>query len=232
MNFDQLHTKVYKRRDKDSMVRFCENILIILIGICVGLTAASLAWLEEHGVELKRSITDMLMDGTEANMYEAWGFYTGSSMLLVLIASSMTVCWAPGATGSGIAELIAYLNGVNYPNLFGKRTFVTKFFGVILAVVGGLIVGKEGPLAHMGANIGVFITYLPIPNFEFFRNDSDKRQMVAIGSSAGVSAAFGAPIGGALFAYEISKPNTIWKFSVIWKTFIASAVSVFSLAIF
>ena len=83
------------------MVRFCENILIILIGICVGLTAASLAWLEEHGVELKRSITDMLMDGTEANMYEAWGFYTGSSILLVLIASTMTVCWAPGATGSG-----------------------------------------------------------------------------------------------------------------------------------
>ena len=56
--------------------------------------------------------------------------------------------------------------------------------------------------------------------------------MVAIGSSAGVSAAFGAPIGGALFAYEISKPNTIWKFSVLWKTFIASAISVFFLAFF
>ena len=87
-------------------------------------------------------------------------------------------------------------------------------------------------MAHIGANIGAFVTFLPISRFEFFRNDHYKRQMIAIGSSAGVSAAFGAPIGGALFAYEISKPNTIWKFSVLWKTFIASAVSVFSLAMF
>ena len=108
-------------------------------------------------------------------MYAAWGIYTGSSLVLVSIAVCMTVFWGPGAAGSGIAELIAYLNGVNYPNLFGARTFITKFFGVVFAVVGGLIVGKEGPLAHMGANIGLFMTYLPIKHFDFFRNDHDKR---------------------------------------------------------
>ena len=50
--------------------------------------------------------------------------------------------------------------------------------------------------------------------------------------SAGVSAAFGAPIGGALFAYEMSKPNTFWKFSVIWKVFVCCAMAVFSLSLF
>jgi H+/Cl- antiporter ClcA len=55
--------------------------------------------------------------------------------------------------------------------------------------------------------------------------------MMAAGCSAGVSAAFGAPIGGALFAFEISKPNTFWKFSVIWKVFASCAISVFTLAI-
>ena len=36
--------------------------------------------------------------------------------------------------------------------------------------------------------------------------------MIAAGAACGISVAFGAPIGGALFAYEISKPNTFWTF--------------------
>lgn len=38
------------------------------------------------------------------------------------------------------------------------------------------------------------------------------REFLAAGISAGVSVAFGAPIGGALFAYEISGPATFWTF--------------------
>ena len=139
-----------------------EQVLIIFIGVSVGMTAAILAFFEEHGIHIKRGITDYLIDGSDNQMYKAWMFYSGSSMLLVLLASSLTVLWGPGAAGSGVAELISYLNGVNYPNYFGFKTFITKVVGVILAVVGGLIVGKEGPLAHIGANLGVFCTYIPI----------------------------------------------------------------------
>ncbi len=59
-----------------------------------------------------------------------------------------------------------------------------------------------------------------------------KRRFIAAGTSAGVSAAFGAPIGGTLFAYEVSRPNTFWKFSVVWKVFFSCALAVFSLAMF
>jgi chloride channel 7 len=52
---------------------------------------------------------------------------------------------------------------------------------------------------------------------------------MAAGSSAGVAAAFGAPIGGALFSYEISKPNTFWSFSMLWRVFFSAAVSTFML---
>lgn len=47
--------------------------------------------------------------------------------------------------------------------------------------------------------------------------------MVAAGAGVGVSVAFGAPIGGVLFAYEVSKANTFWTFGIAWKTFISTA---------
>jgi H+/Cl- antiporter ClcA len=102
---------------------------------------------------------------------------------------------------------------------------ITKIIGVTLAVSGKLCVGKEGPLAHIGANIGAMVLYIPKMGFEFLRNDEKKRTYVAAGASAGVSVAFGAPIGGALFAYEMSKPNTFWKFSMIWRVFFSCSVA-------
>ena len=142
----------------------------------------------------------------------------------------MTIFWGPGANGSGNAELIGYWNGINYPNLIGFETFVTKVFGVVLAVTSGLCVGKEGPLAHIGGIIGVVVPYLPLPKFNWFRNDATKRNLIAAGASAGVSVAFGAPVGGTLFAFELSKPTPFWKFSTLWKAFISCSVAVFVLA--
>jgi chloride channel 7 len=53
---------------------------------------------------------------------------------------------------------------------------------------------------------------------------------MAAGSSCGVSVAFGAPIGGALFMYELSNPNTFWKFHTIWKVFFCCCVGTFVMA--
>ena len=77
----------------------------------------------------------------------------------------MTVWWGSGAAGSGVAEVVGWLNGVNYPLCIDHRTLITKIIGVVLAVAGGLCVGKEGPLAHIGANVGAAIVGLP--SFEF-----------------------------------------------------------------
>lgn len=57
-----------------------------------------------------------------------------------------------------------------------------------------------------------------------------KREFVASGIAAGVSAAFGSPIGGTLFAYELSKPSTFWTFSMLWRTFLCAAVATYTLS--
>lgn len=188
--------------------------------------------LEDHLTDVKKNTSNNIIDGNSANLAKAWSFFTFFSVGLALIAAFMTVFIGPGAMGSGVAELIGYLNGVNYPNVFGGRTVFVKALCVVLAVVAGLCIGKEGPLAHIGANLALITLYLPIPGFELFRNDVSKRQLIAAGTSCGVSVAFGAPIGGTLFAYEISTPNTFWKFTVIWKTFFACALATFFLGLF
>lgn len=174
----------------------------------------------------------MLMDDNgEKHIIKPWLYFSGMSALCGLISSIMTTYWGTGAAGSGVAELIGYLNGINYPDFIGIKTFITKVIGVTLAVSGKLCVGKEGPLAHIGAIVGLMVLYIPKMGFEFLRNEEKKRVYAAAGASAGVSVAFGAPIGGALFAYEMSKPNTFWRFSMIWKVFLSCSISNIVLAL-
>jgi H+/Cl- antiporter ClcA len=189
-------------------------------------------------------LMDLLVDALSTWKYNAtqttidnkglaigWIAYTGFSIFFVLIAALLTIYVGPAAIGSGVAELIGILNGVDYPGIIGIRTLIVKILGVCLGVAAGLCIGKEGPLAHIGAIVGTAIIYLPLPFMRYLRNDVDKRKFMAGGIAAGVSAAFGAPIGGTLFAYEISKPNTFWTFSLTWRVFFSSSISTFFLNI-
>lgn len=142
----------------------------------------------------------------------------------------LTTYYGPMAAGSGVAELIGYLNGVNQPGFLGINTLITKVVGVSLAVSARLAVGKEGPLAHIGAIVGASVLYIPGLGLEHLRNDETKRLFIAAGASTGVSVAFGAPIGGALFCYELSRPNTFWRFTMIWKVFFAASLGTFVMA--
>ncbi len=60
----------------------------------------------------------------------------------------------PASAGSGIAEVRAYLNGIEYPRVMRFRTLWTKMAGVIFAQASGLPLGFEGPIVHCGAIVG------------------------------------------------------------------------------
>ena len=143
----------------------------------------------------------------------------------------MTVFIAPGSTGSGVAEMIALMNGVNYPGVISYSVLFVKIIGTVLACSAGLTIGKESPLAHIGSILGVLVCHIPLDFFKSLQNDVRKREFIAAGFSAGVSSAFGAPIGGAMLAYEVSKPSTFWTFQMIWRIFLCCAISTFTLSV-
>mmetsp|Transcript_9809 Transcript_9809/g.14871 ORF Transcript_9809/g.14871 Transcript_9809/m.14871 type:complete len:231 (-) Transcript_9809:571-1263(-) len=206
-----------------------EWMAFIICGVLTGFTAFCMDKLEGFliGLAYNNAQAKIGTDEVTKEVVSPWLIYALISGAYGLIASIMTTYWGQGAAGSGVAELIGYLNGVNYPDFIGIPTLVTKVIGVTLAVSGKLCVGKEGPLAHIGANMGAIVLYI-FPQFEFMRNDEFRRILIAAGGSAGVSVAFGAPIGGALFSYELSKPNTFWKFEMLWKVFMCCCMAVFT----
>lgn len=69
------------------------------------------------------------------------------------LACGMTLL-EPASAGSGIAEVRAYLNGIEYPRVMRLRTLWTKVAGVIFAQASGLPLGFEGPIVHCGAIVG------------------------------------------------------------------------------
>lgn len=109
-----------------------------------------------------------------------------------------------------------------------------KAVGVITSVCGGLAGGKEGPMVHCGAVIAAGVSQGKSSSFgkdfniyRCFRDDHEKRDFVVGGASAGVAAAFGAPIGGLLFSLE--EAASFWNQSLIWRTLFSSIVSSFTL---
>ncbi|KAH8062813.1 chloride channel [Aureococcus anophagefferens] len=99
------------------------------------------------------------------------------------------------------------------------------------AVASGLAAGPEGPMIHLGAIIGRGLSQaesaalgLNFPRaFPALRNSRDLRDHVSLGAACGVSAAFGAPIGGLLFAAE--EVASFWSTELSWRVFFACAVA-------
>jgi chloride channel 7 len=236
LNFDMMRSAVFIARGDPDKAKFWRWVCYILIGFLTGIIAFLMEQLEEYMVEWRNDIVSIIIEKYATNhtiaQLLAWVFLSAWCFTIGGAASYMTIRFGPGANGSGIAELIAYLNGVNIPMLIGWDTFIIKSLCVVLGIGANLCIGKEGPLAHIGANVAVLLVYsVPLNVFQYYQNDVMKREFVAAGISAGVSAAFGSPIGGTLFAYELSKPSTFWTFSMLWRTFLCAAFATYTLSL-
>jgi H+/Cl- antiporter ClcA len=229
LDIQRVTGNLYGKRPTGNRIQAYLWALCFIIGFLMGSVAFLMDILVEELVHIRWLSTE------EVARYSpglGWFVLILYSIGFVAIAATLSVFIAPAAIGSGVAEAIGILNGIAYPDYISLRTLGVKFFGVCFGVAGGLCGGKEGPLVHIGSIIGYASAYLPLGFTKYFRNDFEKRKLMAVGTAAGVSAAFGAPIGGSLFAYEISKPNTFWSFSLTWKVFFASTISTFVLSLF
>lgn len=108
------------------------------------------------------------------------------------------------AAGSGIPEIKTILSGFVIPHFLDFKVLVVKAVGSAFAVATGMCLGKEGPFVHISTCVGYLVSNL----FPKYRENGRKmREMLSVACSSGLSVAFGAPIGGVLFSYEVCANN-------------------------
>lgn len=109
------------------------------------------------------------------------------------------------AAGSGIPEIKTILSGFVIPHFLDVKVLIVKAIGATFAVATGMCLGKEGPFVHISACVG----HLVAGWFPKYRNSERRmREMLSVACSAGLSVAFGAPIGGVLFSYEVGQSQS------------------------
>lgn len=193
-------------------------LLTLVLGILLGLLAN---YMEEAITAIVTWRSNLLRHYYSTQPGIGFVYYALFNLALMLLACIPTLFFAPEAAGSGIPEVKAYLNGVNVKLFMRMQTLIAKVWGTILAVASGLAIGPEGPLVHIGATLGSGLTRGPKKiDIHFmgrtwfsldikwdwlsaFHTDADRRDFISIGAGTGFAAAFGAPVGGVLFALEV-----------------------------
>ena len=100
----------------------------------------------------------------------------------------------PMTKGSGIPQVKGTLLRKLKMNWFPE--LVGKFFGGIIGPGLGLSLGREGPSVQLGAEIGLGVSKI------FKRHDTEEKYLITSGASAGLAAAFNAPLAGVVFSLE------------------------------
>eukprot|EP00055_Hartaetosiga_balthica_P017623 m.119880 g.119880 ORF g.119880 m.119880 type:complete len:870 (+) comp9364_c0_seq1:177-2786(+) len=187
-------------------------LLVVILSLTATLLSCVYRGIQEAISWLSFGRSDILTEHmNDGQHFLGWLYYFLSGAGLVL-GAVILVLWEPAAAGSGLPELISYMNGAKSDHLLHWRTMLAKGVGLILSVSSGLAIGPEGPTIHLGALIAVQLVRIlwlllhrnktaSLALGNFF-NDLMVRDIVVAGAAAGIATAFRAPIGGVLFALE------------------------------
>ncbi|KAK2587410.1 hypothetical protein KPH14_003124 [Odynerus spinipes] len=232
---DEERKKGYKFVVKKNFARW---FIFLLIGICTALIACFVDISIEQLSNVKYGYLKTYVDHCVVNkcLWLPYLIWLISNIIPVFIGAILVSYIEPVAAGSGIPQVKCYLNGIKVPRVVRIKTLAVKTIGVVCTVVGGLAGGKEGPMIHSGAIVAAGISQgksttfkKDLGIFKYFREDHEKRDFVSGGAASGVSAAFGAPIGGVLFSIE--EGTSFFNQSLTWRTFFASMITTFTLNI-
>lgn len=146
-----------------------------------------------------------------------WLVPTVFSAVVVYLALLLVRRLAPETGGSGVQELEGALDGVR--PLRWWRVLPVKFFGGLLSLSGGLVLGREGPTIQMGGNVGKMI------GDRFKLSEIEVHTLIASGAGAGLAAAFNAPLAGILFVIEEMRPQFKYNFLSVHSVLIATVTS-------
>lgn len=173
---------------------YFQNILIVfkslLVGVLVGGTVVLYRITLNHAEQLSFQMYDFLRNNLMLFPIVIiilcfMGYFVG-----YLVSKDKMI------SGSGIPQLEGILKGYFRNRRTWIHTLCSKFLGGTIAIGGGLSLGREGPSIQLGACVAEGL------GKKIGKGRLERRILMASGASAGLAAAFNAPMAGVVFALE------------------------------
>lgn len=158
----------------------------VLVGLISGLGAVFYRWLLSRIAQASQAFLTV----------SSWKHLIIALIVMFVgaIIVNRLLKWAPLSGGSGIPQIKAELTDKVKANPW--PTVTSKIVGGAINNFFGLSLGREGPSIQIGGTLAKWLS-------RFFKmSDDEKKFMMTAGASAGLSAAFNAPIAGTLFSVE------------------------------
>ncbi|QJR80122.1 chloride channel protein [Alteromonas pelagimontana] len=168
------------------------SVQVCLLGIVGGLSAAALIILLRLCVE--------------------WVQHKGLALLTQYFSEDWPVMFFMPLCAVALMLIIAFITGFKHYRMgipfiihrvkhhYGQvpiRTTINQFFGGMLALAGGFVVGREGPSVHLGAAGSSFLgQWLRLPY-------NSIRILAGCGIAAGIAASFNTPFAAVIFVMEV-----------------------------
>ncbi len=169
-------------------------LVVVLTGISTGIGAIALT-------RLLIAVEDLVWGGTQNGLLAAAQHVTWQRHVVVMLCAGLIV-----GLGQIVLKQLTSANGIEITaaiwfhagRLPALRTLGSAVLS-ILAVAMGASLGREGAPKQAGAVMANFFCD------KAGLSDEQRRLLVACAAGAGMSAAYGVPLGGALFSIEVMR---------------------------
>ena len=182
------------KKDIPGMIKRAERFKIILIaeGILVGLVAGAVVIMYRVALEYAGLWNGMILEWASGNAAGIAIWFV--ALAFMALAAGSLIAYEPMISGSGIPQVEGEVVGKLHQRWY--RVIAAKFAGGFICMLGGLALGREGPSIQLGAMAGKGVSR------GLDRGKTEEHFLITCGASAGLAAAFHAPLAGVMFSLE------------------------------
>ena len=166
--------------------------MLVVEGLLVGVFAGLVTSLYRYLLDRADDIRNAAIGFCSGSPLRMLGWFGALAVMAVVV--TLLLKWEPMISGSGIPQVEAELMGYIRPCWW--RVVLGKIAAGFVCILGGLSLGREGPSVQLGGMAGKGISR----GLKRFR--LEEHFLITCGASAGLSAAFNAPLAGVMFALE------------------------------
>ncbi|WP_243105953.1 ClC family H(+)/Cl(-) exchange transporter [Clostridium fermenticellae] len=185
---------IISEENKDNILLhwYSSRLKLVLEGILVGIITGFVIVLFRVSIEKLTDAVNKIYQMIKVNL---WAMPLWIILLIAVgYLLGKIVKSDPMTGGSGIPQV----EGVLLRKLDMKwyRVIIGKFIGGTLGIGLGLSLGREGPSVQLGAAVGQGVSRM------LKKIKIEEKYLITSGASAGLAAAFNAPLAGTIFALE------------------------------